>query len=75
MARWVAKEAQLTTQSQSTSQSAPIARGAERSDVLTAALLAFVFGIGLVYTTGFSYPATIHNAAHDTRHALSFPCH
>jgi 4-hydroxy-tetrahydrodipicolinate synthase len=25
--------------------------------------------------TGFAYPEFIHNAAHDTRHGLSFPCH
>jgi cobalt transporter subunit CbtB len=70
----VAKEAQLTTHSQSTSATSHIA-GAERSERLVAALLAFIFGVGLVYTTGFSHPSTIHNAAHDTRHALSFPCH
>jgi len=75
MARWAAKEADLTTQSQSTSHATPVVAGAERSEALIAALIAFVFGIGLVYTIGFSHPTTIHNAAHDTRHALSFPCH
>jgi cobalt transporter subunit CbtB len=74
MARWVAKEAHLTTQSQSTSAVTHVV-GAERSEALIAALIAFIFGVGLVYTTGFSHPTTIHNAAHDTRHALSFPCH
>ncbi len=75
MARWVAKEAQLTTQSQSTSDTRLSSPARERSEALIAALIAFVFGVGLVYTTGFSHPTTIHNAAHDTRHALSFPCH
>jgi cobalt transporter subunit CbtB len=47
----------------------------ERTGTLIAATIAFAFGVGLVFTTGFSQPSTIHNAAHDTRHALSFPCH
>lgn len=49
--------------------------GSERTGTLIAAAIAFAFGAGLVFTTGFSHPSTIHNAAHDTRHALSFPCH
>lgn len=48
---------------------------AQRSDVRIAALAAFVFGVGLVLTTGFAHSSMLHNAAHDTRHALSFPCH
>lgn len=67
----MAKEAHLNTQT----ETKPVAGVHERSDALVAALIAFVLGIGLVYTTGFSHPTTIHNAAHDTRHALSFPCH
>ena len=46
-----------------------------RLKTLTAAAIAFAFGVGLVFTTGFAHSSTIHNAAHDTRHALSFPCH
>ncbi|MES0401919.1 MAG: CbtB domain-containing protein [Hyphomicrobium sp.] len=53
----------------------PVVSGSERSGALIAAAVAFVFGVGLVFTTGFAHPTTIHNAAHDTRHALSFPCH
>ncbi len=33
------------------------------------------FGLGLVFVTGFANSATVHNAAHDTRHAMAFPCH
>jgi cobalt transporter subunit CbtB len=65
----VAKEARLSTQSDA------VVRGHERSEALVAALVALVLGMALVFTTGFSQPTTIHNAAHDTRHALSFPCH
>ena len=39
------------------------------------ALAALVFGIGLFVATGFAWPSAIHNATHDTRHALGLPCH
>lgn len=41
----------------------------------TAAALAMLFGIFLVFGAGFAHPTTIHNAAHDARHAFAFPCH
>ena len=65
-----AKEAHLNTQTTTAG-----IRSTERSEALVAAILALAIGVGLVFTTGFSHPSTIHNAAHDTRHALSFPCH
>ena len=46
-----------------------------RSDTLRAAMTLMLLGIGLVFITGFSHIDNVHNAAHDTRHALSFPCH
>ncbi|MGH6816007.1 MAG: CbtB domain-containing protein [Hyphomicrobiaceae bacterium] len=42
---------------------------------LKVAVLAFVLGSVFVFVAGFASPQTIHNAAHDTRHALGFPCH
>jgi cobalt transporter subunit CbtB len=54
---------------------ASVARPTERSDARRAAAIALVLGLGLVFLTGFAYPEVIHNAAHDTRHSLSFPCH
>jgi cobalt transporter subunit CbtB len=39
------------------------------------AILAIVFGAFLVLGAGFVHSTTIHNAAHDARHALAFPCH
>jgi cobalt transporter subunit CbtB len=47
----------------------------QRTDVRVVALVAFAFGVALVFTTGFAHSAMLHNAAHDTRHSLSFPCH
>lgn len=37
--------------------------------------VAVMLGVGLIYGVGFAGSATIHDAAHDTRHSLSFPCH
>jgi len=42
-----------------------------RVPLLAAALL----GALLVLASGFSHSEVIHNAAHDVRHANSFPCH
>jgi len=39
------------------------------------AVVAILFGLVLVYGVGFASPMTIHNAAHDARHAFAFPCH
>jgi cobalt transporter subunit CbtB len=46
-----------------------------RREALKAALLAAVLGVGLVFLTGFAHTLVLHNGVHDTRHALSFPCH
>ncbi|MFO1090247.1 MAG: CbtB domain-containing protein [Hyphomicrobiales bacterium] len=42
---------------------------------LIAGIVALVMGLGIVATVGFAGSAEIHNAAHDTRHSLGFPCH
>lgn len=56
-------------------ETAVISQPAEKSEALKAAALVFVLGVTLVFAMGFSHSDTIHNAGHDTRHALSFPCH
>lgn len=45
------------------------------SQRLAAGVLALIFGIVLVGGVGFASDMAIHNGAHDTRHALGFPCH
>ena len=47
-----------------------------RTDVSLAAIL-FVafFGATLLFVVGFANSAVMHDAAHDTRHSISFPCH
>ena len=40
-----------------------------------AIVFAALFGALLVVGTGLAQSTTLHNAAHDTRHAMGFPCH
>ncbi|MBJ3776324.1 CbtB-domain containing protein [Acuticoccus sp. 2012] len=40
-----------------------------------AAVVTLVFGCALVFVVGFAHATTLHNAGHDTRHAMAFPCH
>ncbi|MET0745392.1 MAG: CbtB-domain containing protein [Microvirga sp.] len=37
--------------------------------------LAAVLGLFVVGFAGFSHISAVHNAAHDVRHSLAFPCH
>ena len=46
-----------------------------RSTAIGAATVAILVGFFLVLAAGFAQPEAMHNAAHDTRHALNFPCH
>ena len=46
-----------------------------RSNELTAVVLGLLLGVFLILGVGFADSSTIHNAAHDTRHSVSFPCH
>lgn len=42
--------------------------------LVTAAMLAMVGAIFL-FGAGFAHADLLHNAAHDSRHAFTFPCH
>ena len=53
----------------------PAAESSPATQRLSAATFGGLLGLFLIYGVGFANPETIHNAAHDTRHAASFPCH
>ena len=46
-----------------------------RSETRVAAGLAALLGLLVLWGVGFSHIPVLHNAAHDTRHSLAFPCH
>lgn len=57
----------MTTQSQTVSKSG--------ISGISAAFVVAVMGIALMVVTGHVQAATLHDAAHDVRHATGFPCH
>jgi cobalt transporter subunit CbtB len=44
-------------------------------DHILAGVLTLAFGLALLAGAGFAGSDYLHNAAHDTRHAIGFPCH
>ncbi|MGB8314354.1 MAG: CbtB-domain containing protein [Aestuariivirga sp.] len=45
------------------------------SQRITAGAVCLFVGASLVFLVGLSHISAAHNAAHDTRHAIGFPCH
>ncbi|GLQ52978.1 CbtB domain-containing protein [Devosia nitrariae] len=45
------------------------------SQRIVAGCLALMLGLVLLAGTGFAGDYRLHNGAHDTRHAMGFPCH
>ena len=37
--------------------------------------VAALAGLFLLIAAGFAQASVLHNGAHDTRHAIAFPCH
>ena len=65
-------KSQAKSQTLAASQTDALASGASR---FAPALFALLFGSFMILGVGFANSAAIHDAAHDGRHALSFPCH
>jgi len=42
---------------------------------LVAGAVALFLGLTLLGGVGFAHNAAVHNGAHDSRHAIGFPCH
>ncbi len=45
------------------------------SQRMTAGAICLFLGASLVFLVGMSPMSAAHNAAHDTRHSIGFPCH
>lgn len=46
-----------------------------KSAVIASVAFAVLLGSFLIFGVAFAQPEVLHNAAHDSRHAFSFPCH
>jgi cobalt transporter subunit CbtB len=46
-----------------------------RRDAVRYGLAAILLGIVFIGVTGFAPIQALHDAAHNTRHAITFPCH
>lgn len=54
------------------SQSAGMTRLTTRPVQMFAAMM---LGMTMLYVAGFMQSSSVHNAAHDMRHTIGFPCH
>jgi cobalt transporter subunit CbtB len=63
----VSTEGDMTTQTISTVRWS--------SQRLAAGFISLFIGVSMVFAVGLSHIPAVHNAAHDTRHAIGFPCH
>ncbi len=51
------------------------ARAKTATSVLAQTFAALVFGMVILFAVGFAPMGVAHNAAHDVRHSVAFPCH
>lgn len=56
---------------QSPSATAPVAG----ASVVLQRLIAAAIGVFVIGMVGFSHMSVAHNAGHDYRHSMAFPCH
>ncbi len=56
------------------SNSASTAASLSVSKIIPLCMSGFI-GLFVVGFVGFSHMEVVHNASHDTRHSLAFPCH
>ncbi len=54
---------------------AEVSRATPVASPLIQSAAAMVFGLAILFAVGFMPMAAAHNAAHDTRHTMAFPCH
>ncbi|MCF6370178.1 CbtB domain-containing protein [Rhizobium halophilum] len=57
-----------------TTKTAASALGASTTKIIPLSMTALL-GLFVVGFVGFSHMEVVHNAAHDSRHSLAFPCH
>lgn len=50
-------------------------RASEKTTALLSVLGMALLGLTIMFAAGHAQTATLHDAAHDVRHATGFPCH
>jgi cobalt transporter subunit CbtB len=50
-------------------------KSTEKSTALMSVLFMAVLGGAILFAAGHAQSASLHDAAHDVRHATGFPCH
>lgn len=46
-----------------------------KTSTLASVLMVAALGLGMLFLAGHAQSSTLHDAAHDVRHATGFPCH
>ena len=54
---------------------APALDAIARTRAAMPALFALALGVFILFGTGFAGASMLHDAAHDSRHTVAFPCH
>lgn len=57
------------------STSSTITTGAAARGNLLSLALTGLLGVFIIGVVGFSHMEVVHNAGHDYRHSMAFPCH
>ena len=65
----------MSTVKEATNLLAQVQTGAIPWSSVYAVTAAILIGAFIIATVGFAGPEMLHNAAHDVRHGLAFPCH
>lgn len=65
----------MSTVKEATSLIAQVQTGAIPWATVYAVTAAILTGVFIIAAVGFAGPEVLHNAAHDIRHGLAFPCH
>lgn len=58
-----------------TTTSTSLVKSASTSSRTMQLALAMLLGLFVVGFVGFSHADVVHNAGHDYRHSMAFPCH
>lgn len=58
-----------------TNISSTISAGLSAQERAITGSIAALLGVFMLFGVGFAHSDILHNAAHDTRHAVTVPCH